>query len=93
MTKLDTIIDVLYKTYFLLQHQFGPVDLTQEENKIKDELMSRQQVKDYLGISEATYKRKVKEGSLRPLKFPGGDRFYKSELFEEYIESIRKGRI
>ena len=93
MNKIDTIIDVLYKTYFLLQHQFGPIDLTQSGDQVKDELMSRQQVKDYLGISEATYKRKVKDGSLRPLKFPGGDRFYKSELFEQYIESIRRGRI
>jgi hypothetical protein len=42
--------------------------------------MTRQEVKDYLGISESTYEKKVRVGVLRPRKLPGGDRFYKSQL-------------
>ncbi|MCY1518316.1 hypothetical protein D9M68_530320 [compost metagenome] len=57
------------------------------------ELMTRQEVKDYLAISEATYKRKVKDGSLKPMKVPGGHRFYKHDLEAAFKESIRRGRI
>ncbi|MDQ7949498.1 MAG: helix-turn-helix domain-containing protein [Pedobacter sp.] len=56
-------------------------------------LMTRQEVKDYLGISEATYKRKVKDGELRPMKMPGGHRFRKAELEAAYQESVRRGRV
>ncbi len=58
-----------------------------------EKLMSRQEVKDYLGISESTYIRKVKTGELKPIKMPGGDRFYKFDLMEAFIESIRRGKI
>ncbi|TCD07680.1 DNA-binding protein [Pedobacter frigidisoli] len=91
MTKIDAIIDILYKTYFLLEHHVGPFDGSRPY--LEDEQLTRQQAKDYLGISESTYKRKVKDGSLKPLKLPGGDRFYKSQLYQEYKESIRRGRI
>lgn len=50
-------------------------------------------VKDYLGISESTYKRMVKQGRLRPMKLPGGDKFYRSELLAEFKESRRRGRV
>jgi len=55
--------------------------------------MTRQEVKDYLKISESTYKRKVKQGVLTPLKMPGGDRFYRFQLEDELKESVRRGRI
>ncbi|WP_200926442.1 AlpA family transcriptional regulator [Pedobacter sp. Leaf41] len=54
--------------------------------------MTRQEVKAYLKISESTYKRKVKDGTLRPIKMPGGDRFYKHELLAAFNESHRRGR-
>ena len=91
MNKIDTITNVLYKIYFLLQHHFGPVE--NDVALMKDELMTRQDVKDYLKISDSTYKRKVSQGELRPMKLPGGDRYFKSQLHDEYIESIRRGRI
>jgi hypothetical protein len=91
MNKIDALLDILYKIYYILIHHIG--DYNGQQLHLKDEQMSRQQVKDYLGISETTYKRKVREGKLRPLKMPGGDRFYKSQLEEEYRESIRRGRI
>ena len=91
MNKIDALLDVLYKIYYILQHYHANHDGKQKY--LQDEQMTRQDVKDYLGISESTYKRKVKDGSLRPLKLPGGDRFYRSQLEEQYKESIRRGRI
>lgn len=92
MNKIDALLDVLSKIYQLLVlvHNKSP-----HGNPIYDEdpPMSRQQVKDYLGISESTYKRKVREGVLRPRKLPGGDRFFKSQLLGEYRESRRRGRV
>jgi len=91
MNKLDALLDILYKIYFILQqyhlHKTGNPALSD------DYLMNREEVKSYLGISESTYKRKVKEGRLSPMKRPGGDRFYRSHLADEYRESIRKGRV
>lgn len=58
-----------------------------------DKKMNRQQAIDYLNISEATYKRKVKDGTLKPMQGLGGDRFYKRDLDAAYKESIRRGRI
>ncbi|RZK16367.1 MAG: helix-turn-helix domain-containing protein [Pedobacter sp.] len=90
MSKLDSLIDILHKIYFILEHHY----LRDEKSRlIEDELMSREEAKDYLGISESTYKRKVKQGHLKPLNLPGGKRFFKSQLAEEYFESIRRGRI
>jgi len=91
MNRLDKLLDVLEKIYEIIQLiytiNYGKVNLPE------DQLLSRQEVKDYLGISESTYKRKVKNGQLHPYKFPGGDRFYKSELLEELKESKRRGRV
>ena len=62
-------------------------------SNINREEMTRLQVIKYLGISERTYIRKVKDGTLKPRKMPGGDRFYKCELLEAFNESIRRGRV
>ena len=91
MNRLDILLDVLQKIYEIIQMiytiNYGKLNLPE------DQLLSRQEVKDYLGISESTYKRKVKQGDLKPHKFPGGDRFYKSELKYQLMESKRRGRI
>lgn len=63
------------------------------EPGIEEEEMTSLQVMEYLGISERTYFRRKKDGTLKPVEVPGRDRFYKSELFEAYRESIRRGRI
>ena len=92
MNKIDTHLDLLSKIYRLLVLVYNSKyhgDLILDE----DPQMDRQDVKDYLGISESTYKRKVKEGRLRPMKLPGGDKYYKSDLLEEYKESKRRGRV
>ncbi|RZJ83331.1 MAG: helix-turn-helix domain-containing protein [Chryseobacterium sp.] len=91
MSKAENLIDILEKIYVIL-HAFQQ----QSEGKqiqFEEIQMTRQEVKDYLGISESTYKRKVKDGSLKPLKLPGGDRFFKRQLLFEFEESKRRGRI
>jgi len=92
MKKIDTLIKILYNIYQLLKNHQNlawstPYPLLDEEQ------MTRQEVKDYLKISESTYKRKVKDGTLKPIKMPGGDRFYKRELLAAFQESYRKGRL
>ncbi|RZM05704.1 MAG: helix-turn-helix domain-containing protein [Pedobacter sp.] len=90
MGKIDKLLEVLEKIYQIIQliytKNYGALSLPE------DELLTRQEVLDYLGISKSTYKRKVKNGQLHPHKFPGGDRFYRSELMDELKESKRRGR-
>ncbi|MCX2477202.1 helix-turn-helix domain-containing protein [Pedobacter sp. MC2016-05] len=90
MGKIDKLLEVLEKIYQIIQliytKNYGALSLPE------DELLTRQEVMDYLGISESTYKRKVKNRQLHPHKFPGGDRFYRSELMDELKESKRRGR-
>jgi len=91
MNKIDALLDVLSRIYQLLVLVHNS-RLQGNGFLEEDPQMTRQEVKDYLGISESTYKRKVREGVLRPRKLPGGDRFYKSQLLGEYRESRRRGR-
>ncbi|SFH51848.1 helix-turn-helix domain-containing protein [Pedobacter insulae] len=60
---------------------------------LEEKLMTRQEVVDYLKISESTYLRRLRDGRLNPIKKIGGDRFYKSDLIREFQESKRRGRI
>lgn len=92
MNKIDALLDILSKIYQILILVYN----TRYHGNLsfdEDPQMNRQEVKDYLGISESTYKRKVKEGFLKPLKLPGGDRYYKSQLLGELRESKRRGRV
>ena len=92
MNNLDALVQVMYNIYLVLNKEelaFTFIDLFDHPKKE----FTRQQVKDYLKISESTYKRKVKDGTLKPRKLPGGDRFYLEDLLAPYLESQRKGRI
>ncbi|WP_293307742.1 helix-turn-helix domain-containing protein [Pedobacter sp. UBA5917] len=92
MKDYEALVQILYNIYLVLNKENQPftfIDLFGSPN----EQLTRQQVKDYLKISESTYKRKVKDGTLRPIKLPGGDRFYLKDLLAAYLESQRKGRI
>jgi len=91
MKKIDELLNLLYKIYRILQYYHEHRE--QLINAMPEQKLTRQEVKDYLGISESTYKRKVKDGSLKPMKLPGGDRFYKHQLLEQFEESKRRGRI
>ena len=91
MKKIDSLIKILYNIYLLLKNHPNLL-VTSPQFQPDDEQMTRQEVKDYLRISESTYKRKVKDGTLKPIKMPGGDRFYKRELLAAFKESYRKGR-
>jgi hypothetical protein len=91
MKKIDTLIKILYNIYLLLKDHpnlLAALPLQYDDSQ----QMTRQEVKDYLKISESTYKRKVKDGTLKPIKMPGGDRFYKHELLAAFNESHRRGR-
>jgi|GEM_PF-419440 len=87
MNKIDKLIATLDSIYELLEQlplgSTGHCCAAIPEEK----MMTRQEVKDYLNISESTYKRKVKDGTLKPIAMPGGDRFYKSQLLEAFLES------
>ena len=91
MEKLNAILEVLQKIYEIMNliytKSYGNLSLPE------DQMLTRQEVIDYLGISESTYKRKVKKGILKPSRLPGGDRFSKNELKDEFLESKRRGRI
>jgi ABC-type siderophore export system fused ATPase/permease subunit len=92
MKNFEALVQIMYNIYLLLNkdnHAFTFIDLFGEPK----EQLTRQQVKDYLKISESTYKRKVKDGTLKPIKLPGGDRFYLKDLLAAYVESQQKGRI
>ncbi|MGF1925998.1 MAG: helix-turn-helix transcriptional regulator [Bacteroidia bacterium] len=86
------IVELLAEISHSLKNQPNPYEpIAPPRNN--EELLTRQQVKEFLNIEETTYKRKVKAGILKPIKMPGGDRFYKSDLIDAYNESIRRGRI
>lgn len=91
MGKLNAILEALLKIHEMMQliyaKSYGNLTLPE------DQMLTRLEVIDYLGISESTYKRMVKNGILKPSKLPGGDRFYKSELREAFLESKRRGKI
>ncbi|WP_316831930.1 helix-turn-helix domain-containing protein [Pedobacter aquatilis] len=92
MKKLDTLIKILYNIYLILkknQDNFYLSAIAQSD----EEPMTRQEVKDYLKISESTYKRKVKDGTLKPAKLPGGHRYYKRDLIGALNESHNRGRL
>ena len=92
MKKFDIMIHILYNIYLVLnKEELEFIFKGQPESP--NEMLTRQQVKDYLKISESTYKRKVNDGSLKPIKLPGGDRFYLKDLIAAYLESQKKGRI
>lgn len=93
MNKIDIIIETLNNIHKLLEQlEPAPAGLS-AATLSQEQMMTRQEVKDYLGISESTYKRKVKDGTLKPIAMPGGDRFYKSELTQAFIESRNRGRL
>ena len=92
MNRMDALLDLLSKIHQILLLVYNSKyhgNLVFEE----DPQMNHQQVKDYLGISESTYKRMVKQCRQKPMKPPGGDKFYKSELLSEYKESRSRGRV
>ena len=85
---LSRIVEILLDILSQLRNQNTP-QLPDDCGKP----MTRQEVIKYLEISESTYKRKVKDGTLKPMKIAGGDRYYKHTLQAAYAESIRRGRI
>lgn len=67
--------------------------LGDRETQELEEWMSKQEVIDYLQISERTYRRQVESGFLKPMNIGGGDFYFKSQLVEALQESRRRGRV
>ncbi|MFD2963672.1 MULTISPECIES: helix-turn-helix transcriptional regulator [Olivibacter] len=91
--KLDLLIDILSQLLSLAQ-KLVSYDNGGHNGKIPDSmLMTKQEVLAYLNISDSTYKRRVREGLLKPMRLGGGDVFYKEDLQQALWESKRKGKI
>lgn len=56
-------------------------------------LWTHMEVIAYLGISLSTYKRRVKEGVLKPMTLTGDDRYFEEDLLEAMEESRLKGKV
>jgi hypothetical protein len=97
--EIDRLIDVLHRIaesqeQLLLElRQRMPVIGTSSSDVPEKILLTRQEVQDYLKICETTYKRRVRQGKLKPMKIAGGDHFYKHELEAALAESKRRGKI
>jgi|GEM_PF-1064387 len=81
-TLLQNILNILQNGIYLLTEQ-------QES----PQTVNRQEVLNYLQISNSTYKRKVASGELKPMKLPGGDRYHLADLIKQMEESRRRGRL
>lgn len=56
-------------------------------------MLNKQDVMAYLKISDATYRRYVKDGRLTPINLRGIDMYREEDLQRELEESRRKGRL
>jgi len=92
MNNFEKLLALLTQIHLLLKALH---EQTHAEKNLPDneELLTRLQVLEHLKISDSTYRRHVKKGILKPMKMPGGHRYYKHDLEEAFKESIRRGRI
>lgn len=56
-------------------------------------LWTHMEVIAYLGISLSTYKRRVKDGLLKPMTLTGDDRYFEEDLLEAMEQSRLKGKV
>lgn len=56
-------------------------------------LWTQREVMEYLSISLSTYKRRVKEGLLKPMTLTGDDRYFEEDLTEAMERSRLKGKV
>ncbi|KKX46610.1 MULTISPECIES: hypothetical protein [Sphingobacterium] len=56
-------------------------------------LWTQREVMEYLSISLSTYKRRVKEGLLKPITLTGDDRYFEEDLTEAMERSRMKGKV
>jgi len=87
--KLDLLIEITRELLVVWKQGINKTCLINQEST----LMTKQEVLRYLNISESTYKRRVREGRLKPMRLGGGDMFYKEDLEEVLWESKRRGKI
>jgi len=90
---LDTLVEIATEQLHIMQQLVDRNKLLLIDLEQESVLMSKEEVLAYLNISESTYKRRVKEGILKPMRLGGGDMFYKEDLKEALWESKRRGKI
>lgn len=56
-------------------------------------LWTHLEVMRYLNISLSTYKRRVKDGILKPMTLTGDDRYFEEDLTEAMEQSRMKGKV
>lgn len=56
-------------------------------------LWTHLEVMRYLNISLSTYKRRVKDGTLKPITLTGDDRYFEEDLSEAMEQSRMKGKL
>ncbi|NGM60485.1 helix-turn-helix domain-containing protein [Sphingobacterium sp. SGG-5] len=66
--------------------------VSQEKAQRLEKLLNKNEVMAYLNISDATYRRYVDKGTLKPMCLGGIDLYYIPDLHEALEISRRKGR-
>ncbi|WP_400261899.1 hypothetical protein ACFX5U_20320 [Sphingobacterium sp. SG20118] len=93
--KIEKLTEALLLIYNLLT-LFNTVSRTRK-TPITDlserKLWTHLEVMDYLNISLSTYKRRVKDGLLKPMTLTGDDRYFEEDLTEAMERSRIKGKV
>lgn len=90
---LVQILKSIEKQMHLSNERIQPGPRVEDPQAQLEEWMSKQDVIDYLQISDRTYRRQVESGLLKPMNIGGGDFYFKSHLLEALQESRRRGRV
>lgn len=90
---LDTLVELANEQLQQIQHLKEKNKSYRAEHHSDATLMTKQEVLRFLNISDSTYKRRVKQGLLKPMRLGGGDVFYMEDLKAALWESKRRGKI
>ncbi|MGK9118022.1 helix-turn-helix transcriptional regulator [Olivibacter jilunii] len=90
---LQTLVEIADEQLQIMRHLKEQSMSYGSKHNADSTLMTKQEVLAYLNISDSTYKRRVREGLLKPMRLGGGDVFYKEDLQQALWESKRKGKI
>ena len=90
--KLTEALLLIYKLLTIL-NAVSNARKTHATSFSQRKLWTHLEVMDYLGISLSTYKRRVKEGLLKPITLTGDDRYFEEDLTEAMERSRMKGKV
>ncbi|AIM38993.1 hypothetical protein KO02_21575 [Sphingobacterium sp. ML3W] len=90
--KLTEALLLIYKL-LTLPNEFSTTRKTPTKVLSERKLWTHLEVMSYLNISLSTYKRRVKEGLLKPMTLTGDDRYFEEDLTEAMERSRLKGKL